>query len=190
MSVDPISSAWISTDDYLRSERDREVRHEYVDGQIYAMAGASDDHGRIAGNIFAELRGQLRGRPCEAFIADMKVKIPPSFVDAFYYPDVLVACSPTDRDRYFREEPAVIFEVLSPGTERIDRLEKPAAYLHIPSLQAYAIVAQDRCFVNVRFRTEARWQFREYTKMEEAILFPGIGCELSVASIYERVSWL
>ena len=82
MSVDPMTSAWISPEAYVRLECDGEVRHEFVEGQIYAMAGASDDHGRIAGNIFAELRAQLQGKRCETFIADMKVKIPPTFVDA------------------------------------------------------------------------------------------------------------
>ena len=85
------------------------------------MAGASDDHNRIAGNIFGELRERLRGKRCEPFMVDMKAKVPPTIAGAYYYPDVLVACDPTDNAKYFRERPAVIFEVISPETERIDR---------------------------------------------------------------------
>src|SRR5437016_717240 len=79
------SAEWITPEEYLEGERHSEIRHEYVEGHVYAMAGASDDHNRIAGSIFAELRERLRGRKCEAFAIDMKVKIPPRFMDVFYY---------------------------------------------------------------------------------------------------------
>ena len=87
MTAIPRAADWISPEEYLEGERLAEVRHEYVDGRVYAMAGASDDHNRIAGNIFAELRERLRGHRCEPFINDMKVKIPPAFADVYYYPD-------------------------------------------------------------------------------------------------------
>lgn len=180
---------WISPEEYLEGEKITDVKHEYVEGHVFAMAGASADHGRIALNIGAELRTQLRGKPCEAFISDMKVKIPPAFSDAYYYPDVVVGCSPREHDPYVREEPAVIFEVLSATTERTDRSEKVAAYLHIPSLQAYVIVAQDRPSVTVRFRAGVNWKIVELTKMDDRVALPGIQCELTLEQIYERVSW-
>ena len=89
------SQQLLSVEDYLEGERFSEIRHEYVGGCSYAMAGASDDHNRIAGNIYSELRALLRGKRCEPFVADMKLKLPGS--QAFYYPDVLVACDPADK---------------------------------------------------------------------------------------------
>lgn len=189
MSVTAHSRVWISPEEYLEGEKQADVKHEYVAGEVYAMAGASADHIRISLNIGSELRAQLRGKRCEAFVSDMKVKIPPTVFDGFYYPDVVVACNPHERDPYVREEPAVIFEVLSPTTEHTDRVEKTAAYLHIPSLQAYVIVAQDRPSVIVRSRTEGVWSAVELTRMEDRVTLPGIQCELTLEQIYERVSW-
>src|SRR6185436_17648180 len=148
------TSGWISPEEYLQGERLAEVRHEYVNGQVYAMAGASDDHNRIAGNIFAALHAALNNTRCEPFINDMKVRIPPTFADVFYYPDVIVACTPKDNAKYFRERPTVIFEVISPDTERIDRREKVLSYRQIPTLRAYVIVEQDRMAVTVLHRTK------------------------------------
>src|SRR5437667_4237777 len=130
----------ISVKEYLEGERLSDARREYVGGYIYAMARASDDHNRIAGNIHGELRERLRGSPCEAFMVDMKLKIPGS--QAFYYPDVLVACDPADNAKYFRERPMVVFEVLSSETEHTDQREKWHAYALIPSLKVYVIVSQ------------------------------------------------
>src|SRR5947209_20560256 len=104
----------ISVEEYLEGEKFSEVRHEYIGGHVYAMAGASDDHNRIAVNIVGELRERLRGKKCEPFGTDMKLKIPGS--QAFYYPDAQVVCDPTDDAKYFRERPAVVFEVASPET--------------------------------------------------------------------------
>src|SRR5436309_8809596 len=109
------SQQLVSVEDYLEGERVSEIRHEYVGGYVYAMAGASDDHNRIAGNIYSALHQRLSGRRCEPFMADMKLKIPGS--QAFYYPDVLAVCDPSDNEKYFRERPTVVFEVLSPETE-------------------------------------------------------------------------
>lgn len=133
---------FISVQDYLEGERKSDVRHEYVGGRVYAMAGANDDHNRIGTNISGELLQRLRGKRCETFMADMKLKMPGS--EAFYYPDVLVACDPTDNATYFRERPTVIFEVLSPDTERTDQRERRFAYSLVPSLKVYVIVAQDK----------------------------------------------
>src|SRR3989441_11786722 len=137
----------ISVEEYLEDERFSEIRHEYVGGRVYAIAGASDDHNRIAGNIYSALHQRLRGKRCEPFMADMKLKIPGG--RAFYYPDVLVACDPADNAKYFRERPAVVFEVLSPDTERTDQREKWYAYALIPSLKVYVIVSQEKRQVTV-----------------------------------------
>lgn len=181
---------FITPDEYLEGERLAEIRHEYVNGHIYAMAGASDDHNRIAGNIFGELRERLRGKRCEPFINDMKVKIPPVFADVFYYPDVMLACDPSDNAKYYRERPTVIFEVLSPETERTDQREKAIAYHAISSLTAYVIVEQDRLALTVQRRTEAGWH-PEVLEGRSAILrLPEVGFEISLEHIYERTAAL
>src|SRR5215210_4129937 len=126
----------LSVGGYLEGERDSEVRHEYVAGQAYAMAGASARHNRIALNIAGRLNDHLAGGECEAFMADMKIRVAP---DLFYYPDVVVTCDPPGGDPYFRTTPRLIIEVLSPTTERTDRHEKMAAYKSCPSVQEYAL---------------------------------------------------
>jgi len=178
---------YISVEDYLEGERLSDVRHEYVGGQVYAMAGASDDHNRIATNICGELRERLRGKRCEPFMADMKLKIPDS--QAFYYPDVLVACDPSDNATYFRERPTVVFEVLSPDTERTDQRERRYAYALIPSLRVYVIVAQDKQQLTVlrRART-APWK-SEIVEGKNAVLkLPELKLEIPLARIYERTT--
>lgn len=180
----------ITPEEYLAGEPLAEVRHEYVDGFVYAMAGASDEHNRIAGNIFAELRARLRGKRCEAFINDMKVKIPPVFADAFYYPDVLVACDPTDNAKYFRERPTVIVEVLSPETERSDRREKAIAYRQISTIQNYVLIEQDRLAVTVLHRAEPGWRKEELAGPDAVLRLACLGVELPFAAIYERTAAL
>lgn len=190
MSTVVQTAEWISPEEYLTGERASEVRHEYLDGRVYAMAGSSDDHNRIAGNIFSELRERLRGKPCEPFINDMKVKIPPEFADAFYYPDVIVACDPMDKAKYYRERPAIIFEVLSPDTERTDRREKALAYRHIPTLEIYVLVAQDAMAVTVMRRAEPGWSTEVMQGRNAVLKLPNIGVEIPLERIYERTALL
>jgi len=116
--------AAISVAEYLAGEQDGEVRHEFIGGTAHAMAGASEEHNTIAMNIATALHAHLRGRPCRAFLLDLKVRLQIARTDIFYYPDVMVACDPRDSDRYFKRFPKVVIEVLSPDTERTDRREK------------------------------------------------------------------
>src|SRR5437762_2605721 len=186
MSAIPKATDRMSPDEYLEGERSADVRHEYVDGRVYAMAGASDDHNRITRNILTALDNALRGKPCEPFATDMKVKIPPAFADVFYYPDVLVACDPTDNAKYYRERPSLIFEVLSPETERTDRREKAIAYRQIPTMEAYVLIEQDRVAVTVLRRAEPGWQSEVFEGSAALIKLPGIGVEIRLDRIYER----
>jgi Uma2 family endonuclease len=156
-AADPERS-YVSVEEYLEGERGSQLRHEYVEGHVYAMAGASDDHNRIAGNIFSFLHSALRGKLCEPFISDMKAKIPAQFASAFYYPDVMVACDPTDQEKYYREHPVVIVEVLSPETRRTDEREKAIAYRLVSSVQVYLLVEQDRLRLTVLHRAENDWR--------------------------------
>jgi Uma2 family endonuclease len=175
----------VSMEEYLEGERLSEVRHEYVAGHIYAMAGASDDHNRIVGNIFSALHQRLRGRRCEPFMADMKLKVPAG--EAFYYPDLLVACDPLDNNKHFRERPTVVFEVLSPETERSDQREKRYAYALIPSLKVYVIVSQtDNELTVLRRGRQGTWVSEGVTGRASVLKLPEIQVEIPLTRIYER----
>ncbi len=177
----------LSVEDYLEGERVSEIRHEYVGGYVYAMAGASDDHNRIAGNIFSALHERLRGKRCEPFMADMKLKIPDG--QAFYYPDVMVACDPADNAKYFRERPTVVFEVLSSETERSDQREKWYAYALVPALKVYVLVSQDKRELTVLRRGRPGPWIAEVVKGRDSML-PEIQVEIPLAHIYERTKAL
>lgn len=174
----------LSVEEYLEGERDAGVRHEYVAGQAYAMAGASARHNRIALNIAGRLNDLLADGECEAFMADMKVRVAP---DLFYYPDVFVACDPPGADPYFRTEPRLVVEVLSPSTERADRREKLAAYRDCPSVQEYALVSQDAARVELHRRAADGWHAEVFDSAEDRLTFDSVGLTLSLRDIYRNV---
>nr|VFK02024.1 MAG: Putative restriction endonuclease [Candidatus Kentron sp. LFY] len=133
----------LSIPDYLNGEADGSIRHEYIDGQVYAMAGGSARHNLIAVNVGSLLDTRLP-ETCEVFVADMKVRIHRIDDSRFYYPDVMACCREEDKEAYYRESPCLIIEVLSDATERPDRLEihrfeKFQAYRRIETLQEYLI---------------------------------------------------
>jgi len=173
--------------EYLEAEKDSPVRHEYIEGQIYAMAGASDRHNRLAGNFYSHLDSHLGDGPCEVFISDMKVWISDS---VFYYPDVVVACDGPGADPYYRKQPRLIIEVSSPGAERIDRSEKLRAYKQIKSLKEYVIVSQESVRIEVFCRGRGdRWNWQVFTKLEEELRFELVGLTMTVADVYRRVKF-
>jgi Uma2 family endonuclease len=168
---------------YLQGEARSQVRHEYLGGHVYAMAGASVTHNVIAGNVFASIHSHLRGRKCRAFTNDMKVRIPYGDKVVFYYPDVLVACNPHEVSPFFREFPVLIVEVLSDETEQVDRREKFVSYTSIPSLQTYVLVDQKTRAIEVFRRGEGNWSHEMIT--EGVFPVPDIGFEMTVDEIYE-----
>ena len=131
----------ISITDYLEGELISEVKHEYINGDVYAMAGSKRAHNIVAGNVFASLHSFLRDTPCRVFPSDMKVGIQTATEDFFYYPDLHASCEKTDND-HFNTEPKLIIEVLSDSTERKDRAEKFYNYRKLASLQEYVLIAQ------------------------------------------------
>jgi Uma2 family endonuclease len=175
-----------TSEEYLAAERIAEQRHEYLAGSVYAMAGTSRDHERIAINICGELRAQLRGRPCEVLASNIKVRIGKEAKHFFYYPDATVDCGSAAGDSLFAEQPRVIFEILSPETERIDRVEKLYNYQTLPSLSVYVLVDQLRLAVTVYRRKNAEWTVELLTKKDDILKLPEIGCALPMTSIYER----
>ncbi len=174
----------LSVTDYLAGERDSDVRHEYVSGQAYAMAGASARHNRIALNIAGRLNEHLAGDECEAFMADMKIRVAK---DLFYYPDVVVTCDGPGGDPYFRTEPRLIIEVLSPTTERTDRHEKLAAYKNCPGVEEYALISQETQMVELHRRSGDDWQIEILTNDDEPCALNSVGLTLSLGDIYRNV---
>ncbi len=177
---------YISPGDYLEGEQVSATKHEYLAGVVHMMAGTSIGHDRIAGNIHGELRAQLRNHPCEAFSSDVKVRIRTDLAEFFYYPDVTVDCSAQGNSALYAEAPRVIFEVLSPDTERVDRGEKRLNYQTLPSLEAYCLVDQFRVAVTVYRRTADGWTSEFMSEKTDTLRLACIGCELPLAAIYER----
>jgi Uma2 family endonuclease len=175
----------LSIDDYLSGEELSDVRHEYVGGVVYAMAGASDAHNTIAGNVFAALHAHLRGGKCRAFISDFKTHLRTEGEDIFYYPDVMVTCDPRETKKYFTEQPAVIIEVLSESTERIDRHEKFWNYTQVDTLQEYVLVSQEKMEVTI-FRRVHDWKPELLQKPEEELRLDSVKFAMRLESIFEN----
>src|SRR5688572_5267428 len=145
----------VSPEDYLREEERAERKHEFLNGLVYAMAGATRTHNRIATNILTALGNGLRGGPCEAFGSDMKVRVRHEGDTRFYYPDAQVECEGGAADAVFTDNPVLIIEVISKSTRRIDESEKKDGYLLIPALQLYLLVEPARPLVVGYRRTPA-----------------------------------
>ena len=176
----------ISEQEYLDGEKLSNIRHEYVDGYVYAMAGTSKRHNVIAGNLFAALRAMSRGSTCTAYQSDIKVRAMND--KSYFYPDVVVGCEEDDADDYYLEKPCLIVEVLSDSTEKRDRREKLLAYMKITSLQAYIMVAQDKPEVELYYREESGdWWLQVFENPEDEIMLPCVDQMVTVAEIYEDV---
>ncbi len=176
----------ISPSEYLAGEELSDEKHEYLNGVVYMMAGGSAGHDRIATNVVRILGNQLSGKPCEAFSADTRVRVRSEVGEFYYYPDVTVDCSGRANDSKYSEKPVVVFEVLSPSTERVDRVEKLQNYQRIPSLEAYVIIDQHRIAVTVYRREGATWVTEFFAEKEASLALACIECELPLAAIYER----
>lgn len=182
----------MTTEEYLKFERASEIRHEYYDGEIFAMTGAKVNHNRIGSNINRFLGNQLADRSCDVFLSDMRVKI--QGVDKYTYPDVVVVCGDLElEDEKFDTllNPVVIIEILSNSTELYDRGEKFAHYRLIPSLQEYILISQYHCKVEKFIRgDDGIWRiFDPYTNIDTKIKLESIDCRLLLSEIYHRVKF-
>ena len=181
----------LTLDDYLEIERASECKNDYVNGQIIAMSGESLSHGRIKGNVYHEIRNRLKGKSCEAFTSDMKVKV--EGVSPFKYPDVVVVCGKPemhDAKKDLLLNPLVIIEVLSPSTEAVDRGEKFDLYQAIPSLKYYVLIAQERSSVTVMTRkANNRWDLELITDRDASLTIPDLDCQIPLREIYDRVEF-
>lgn len=169
----------ITEQDYLDGELLSDIRHEYMDGEVYAMAGAHAYHNYIVSNVNSALHAYLKGQPCRTFMSDMKVKVE----TCFFYPDVLVDCG--EQEGYFTETPTIIVEVLSKSTRQIDRVIKRKKYLKIPTLKEYILIEQDVAEIEVVRRSQ-HWQSQFYY-LDDDITLDSLGFTISVEDIYDRV---
>lgn len=179
------SNSYIPENDYLEGEKSSQTRHEYVDGQVYAMAGSSKRHNRIAGNIYRKL---AEADPnCEAYLSDIKVRI--SERKTYYYPDVVVSCEQDDGNDYYLENPCLIVEVLSDSTAQKDRTEKLLSYMNISSLRAYLLVSQDKAHIEMFYREPGgKWWVNAFENVEQNIELPCPDIVLTLSDIYSGVS--
>jgi Uma2 family endonuclease len=180
----------ISIDDYLAGELVSPIKHEYLGGFVYAMAGARNVHNIIAVNIVTSFRVRLRGNKCRPYNSDTKIRVQLPWQVRFYYPDASVVCQPNPQDDSYQDAPVVLIEVLSRSTRRIDEGEKKDAYFTIPSLQTYLLVEQELPAVVAYRRTEQGFVRVLYTGLEANILLTEIDIELPLTEIYEDVEFI
>lgn len=174
-------SRFISEEDYLAGEQVAEYKSEYIDGQIYAMTGGSINHSYLTGNMYTAFSLHLKGKPCRPYTPDIKVKIG----SKYFYPDVMVDCTPLPGDSLFTQTPVIIVEVLSKSTRRMDETTKRLAYLQIPTLQEYVLIEQDIADIEVVRRSNG-WQPEHYFLGDEFTM-NAIGLTLTVEAVYDRV---
>ena len=175
-------TAFISEAEYLAGEKIAETKHEYIDGEVFAMAGASASHNRISLNVATLFNVHLDGKPCQPYMSDMKVKVGTKY----FYPDVLVECSGLADDSHVTEKPTLIVEVLSKSTRRMDETTKRIAYTQIDSLLEYVLIEQD--FVDIEIiRRRTGWQSERFY-LGDSLTFESIALTLTVEDIYARVN--
>jgi Uma2 family endonuclease len=177
----------VTPEEYLHGELGSRIKHEYVGGAVYAMAGAKNVHNDVAGNVFAALHARLRGKPCRPYNSDTKVRIRLPSEVRFYYPDAQVTCRPNPAEETFQDYPCLIVEVLSEGTRRADEGEKREAYLSLPSLETYLLVETDAALVVAFQRGSAGFVREVHAGLEALVPLRALDVELPLAEIYEGV---
>ncbi|HEX7530117.1 MAG TPA: Uma2 family endonuclease [Pyrinomonadaceae bacterium] len=181
---------FVTPEEYLALERKAEYKSEYLHGEIFAMSGASRKHNLVAGNIVAELNRQLRGKPCEVYPSDMRVKV--TATGLYTYPDVVVVCGePKFEDEYVDTllNPTLLVEVLSQSTERYDRIAKSSYYRTLDSLAEHLLVAQDEVRLEQYVKqANGQWLLFECSSLDKVVELPSISCSLALHDVYDKVS--
>ncbi|MGB5972570.1 MAG: Uma2 family endonuclease [Nodosilinea sp.] len=182
------SPQYLTPADYLQLEAESPVKHEYFGGDVYAMAGASDVHVTIAGNLFAVLRSHVRGTDYRVYISDMKARIEAR--DRFFYPDVMVTCDPRDQETAdYKRFPKLVVEVLSKSTEAFDRGDKFADYQTLESLEEYVLINTRHQRVECFRRSEAGlWVLQYYMPETATFHLESIDFTDTIAALYEDVT--
>ncbi len=176
---------------YLALEREAPGKSEYFAGEMFAMSGASRRHNLISLNLGAELRAQLRHRPCEVYTSDMRVKVSPTGL--YTYPDVVVVCGEPEFEDTMGDtllNPTILVEVLSQSTEDYDRGRKLEHYRTIPSLQEYLLVSQEKAHIVHYVRhSDVSWLLSDTSGLDAFIALRAIGCEIALSEIYAKVDF-
>ena len=176
---------------YAALEDEATYKSEFISGRIYAMSGGTPKHSAIAANITGEMRTLLRHGPCQVYTSDLRVGIMP--IDVETYPDVMIVCgephvNPFDKNSVIN--PSVIFEVLSPSTERYDRGEKWARYRRLDSLEEYVLVSQDKPEVEQYVRQDSGlWSYKAVEGLDAASVVTVLGVTLPLTEIYNRITF-
>jgi len=192
MAVDVRKRKRITEAQYLAMERASETKHEFLDGEVYAMTGASERHNLIDMSVSTSLFNQLRGKPCRVYPSNMRLKV--AVTGLYTYPDISVVCGRTelaDESTDTLLNPALIIEILSKTTAGYDRGEKFSQYRRIPTLKEYLLISQTRCLVEHYLRQpDGKWLLTEYSDLADVIELPSIGCRLALSEVYEQVMLL
>ena len=180
-------TSYLSPDDYLQWEDNSDIKHEYINGEVYAMAGASDTHVTIVGNLFALLLNHLRGSGCRVYISDIKVRL--EILNRFYYPDVMVTCDIRDQEiPNYKRFPCLIVEVLSDSTEAFDRGDKFVNYLTIESLQEYILISTKQARIDCfRRQSDGQWIVEFYAIDKVFFELKSINFTGGILALYEQV---
>ena len=176
----------MSAAEFLAWDATQTLKHEFVRGEVFAMAGAGEAHVTAAGNVYAALRRHLKGSPCRTFITDMKLRV--EAANAYYYPDVMVTCSPVDAgDAMAKREPVLLVEVLSASTAAYDRGAKFAAYRQIPSLREYLLIDLDtrRCDL-YRLGADGLWVLHP-CEPGQAVRLASVDLEIPASTLWDEV---
>ena len=183
LAYQSVSDNYLSVEDYLRGEKISHIKHEYINGQVVAMAGASLKHNIISANIFALLWNHLKDKSCFPLSSDMLLETSST---QYRYPDVMVVCdNDSSEDDYIRKNPLIIIEVLSKTTRKKDKVEKRKEYLALSSLQEYILIEQDFAEIDVQQRSE-NWR-SSYYYLGDQITLKSVDITLSVEDIYQRI---
>jgi len=182
------SSRFVTVEDYLARAELALEKHEYIAGSIYALSVRTNAHAAVSSNLIGILGAQLRGRRCRPFSSDAKLRIRLADQTRFYYPDAQVVCRQNPPGDHFQDEPAVVFEVVSESTRRIDEVEKRAAYLAIPTLTAYALIEQDRPAATVWRRTERGFVREDCAGAEAVVPFDDIAVRITLGELREGLA--
>ncbi|MEC4804148.1 MAG: Uma2 family endonuclease [Jaaginema sp. PMC 1079.18] len=177
----------LTPEQYLQLEASSDIKHEYRDGEIYAMAGTTDSHNVITGNLYTLMRNRLRNSDCRVYFADVQARL--EACNCFYYPDLMVTCDARDRETStYKRYPKLIVEVLSDSTEAFDRGDKFIDYQTLDSLEEYVLISCKLQRVDCYRRTEkGLWVFQFYTPRQERFRLLSIGLEATFRELYEDV---
>lgn len=178
----PAAKTRFSIEEYLTAEKDGDLRHEYLDGELYAMTGASRRHALVVNALVFAMLPHARRRGCQLFANDMKVRVDVHDKTFFYYPDLVLACDPYDREDYYVTRPCLIIEVLSETTERIDRREKLLSYISLRTVHEYLLVSQHQPLIEC-YRRANDWLPEEYESGEFRV--ECLDASIAVEAVYQ-----